>query len=48
MGAPQVPHETDECPQSRLEWKYLQEYLRSQGASLEALGDWPKTSSSAS
>jgi hypothetical protein len=42
MGEPQVPRETGEGPQSRLERKYIQEYLRSQGASLETLGELPK------
>ena len=42
MDVPKVSHETGEGPQSRLEWKYIQEYLRSQGASLEGLGSMPK------
>jgi hypothetical protein len=42
MGAPQVTHESGEGPQSKLEWKYIQEYLHSKGASLETLGTLPK------
>lgn len=42
MGAPQVIHEPGEGPQSKLERKYIQEYLHSQGASLESLGQLPK------
>jgi hypothetical protein len=42
MDAPKISPETGEGPQSRLEWKYIQEYLRSQGASLESLGSMPK------
>ena len=42
MGAPQVSHETGEGPQSTLERKYIQEYLHSNGVSLENLGKLPK------
>ena len=42
MGAPQETHASGEGPQSKLEWKYIQEYLRSKGASLESLGKLPK------
>ena len=42
MGAPQVSHTTGEGPQSKLEWKYIQEYLQSKGASIETLGKLPK------
>lgn len=42
MGAPQVSHATGEGPQSKLEWKYIQEYLQSKGASIETLGKLPK------
>lgn len=43
MGVPQAAHETGEGPQSRLELKYIQEYLHSKGASFESLGKLPKT-----
>jgi hypothetical protein len=42
MGAPQVSHATGEGPQSKLEWKYIQEYLQGKGASIETLGKLPK------
>jgi hypothetical protein len=42
MGAPRVAHKSSEGPQSNLERKYIQEYLRSKGASLESLGGLPK------
>ena len=42
MGKPQVTHETGEGPQSKLERKYIQEYLHSKGASLETIGNLPK------
>lgn len=42
MGAPQVSHATGEGPQSKLEWKYIQEYLQSKGASIKTLGKLPK------
>jgi len=42
MGAPQETHASGEGPQSKLEWKYIQEYLRSKFVSLESLGKLPK------
>ena len=42
MGTPQAAHETGEGSQSKLEWKYIQDYLRSKGASLESLGKLPQ------
>ena len=42
MSAPQGSHESGEGPQSKLERKYIQEYLHSKGASLESLGELPK------
>jgi hypothetical protein len=42
MSTPQVSHESGEGPQSKLERNYIQEYLRSKGASLESLGELPK------
>lgn len=46
MCAPQDIHDIDksaaEGPQSALEKKYIQDYLESQGTSLEGLGRLPK------
>ena len=42
MSKPQAAHESGEGPQSKLERKYIQEYLRSKGASLESLAQLPK------
>ena len=42
MAAPQASHKGAEGPQSTLERKYIEEYLQSQGASLESLGKLPK------
>jgi hypothetical protein len=42
MGTPQVTHEPGEGPQSKLERKYIQEYLHTKGVSLESLGQLPK------
>jgi hypothetical protein len=42
MAAPQASHEGAEGPQSALERKYIEEYLQSQGSSLESLGNLPK------
>ncbi len=42
MSKPQAAHEPGEDPQSKLERKYIQEYLRSKGTSLESLGQLPK------
>ena len=42
MAAPQVSHQGAEGPQSALERKYIEEYLKNQGASLKNLGKLPK------
>jgi hypothetical protein len=42
MAAPQTNQPGAEGPQSALERKYIEEYLRSQGVSLENLGKLPK------
>lgn len=42
MAAPQASNGGAEGPQSALERKYIEEYLQSQGASLESLGNLPK------
>lgn len=42
MPAPQASPKGAEGPQSALERKYIEDYLKSQGASLENLGKLPK------
>jgi hypothetical protein len=42
MGTLHESHDAAEGPQSALERKYIQEYLQSQGASLEGLGKLPQ------
>ena len=42
MTVPKSDHTGAEGPQSALERKYIEEYLRSQGASLENLGKLTK------
>ncbi len=42
MGTQKETHNATDGPQSALERKYIQEYLQSQGASLDGLGKLPK------
>ena len=42
MAIPQTNQPDAEGPQSALERKYIEEYLKNQGASLENLGKLPK------
>jgi len=42
MGAPQETYASGEAPQTKVAWKYIPEYLRSKGVSLESLGKLPK------